>query len=39
MGSGEYADLAANQFEFLLCRGEDGAWTCVSVATGGVQLP
>ena len=39
MGSGEYAELAANQFEFLLCRGEDGAWTCVSVATGGVQLP
>ena len=39
MGSGEYAELAANKFEFLLCRGEDGVWTCVSVATGGVQLP
>ena len=39
MGSGEYAELAANKFDFLLCRGEDGVWTCVSVATGGVQLP
>ena len=39
MGSGEYAELAANKFQFLLCRGEDGTWTCVSVATGGVQLP